>query len=276
MAARLTGARLTGARRPLPAVVVEEATVAALADGPLPYTLRRSWRARHLRVVVDPARGVVVTIPAGSRVGAVAGRRIAASFLAEREAWVRRHLARQAEQRAAVARRGPLEHDSTILFRGIEHRLVFAPAPPTARWSAVLHDGGAAELIVRLASRDARPTGAVLETWLRDDARVEIDAAIRRHAASLGVTPRAVSIRDTRSRWGSASRAGRLSFSWRLTLAPPEALDTVVIHELAHLRVFGHGPSFWALVATQRPDHRHWRRWLRDHATELYSAFDGP
>lgn len=265
-------ARLTGARRPLPAVAVEEATVAALADGPLPYTLRRSWRARHLRVVVDPTRGVVVTVPAGARLGAAAGRRIAASFLAERESWVRRHLARQAEQRATVARRGPLEHDSSILYRGIEHRLVFVPAAPTARRSVVLHDGGAAELIVRLASREARPTATVLEAWLRDAARIEIEAAIRRHAASLGVAPRAVSIRDTRSRWGSASRAGRLSFSWRLTLAPPEALDTVVIHELAHLRVFGHGPSFWALVASERPDHRRWRRWLRDHATELHGA----
>lgn len=246
--------------------------MAALPDGPLPYTLRRSWRARHLRVVVDPDRGVVVTIPAGSRVGAVAGRRIAASFLAEREAWVRRHLARQAEQRAAVARRGPLEHDGTILLRGIEHRLVFVPGGPAARRSTVLHDEGAAELIVRLASRDVRPAAEVLETWLRDDARAKIEAAIRRHAASLGVVPRAVAIRDTRSRWGSASRAGRLSFSWRLTLAPPEALDTVVIHELAHLRVFGHGPSFWALVASERPDHRHWRRWLRDRATELHGV----
>jgi predicted metal-dependent hydrolase len=55
-------------------------------------------------------------------------------------------------------------------------------------------------------------------------------------------------------------------------LAPPEALETVVIHELAHLRVFGHGPAFWALVATQRPDHRTWRRWLHDHSTELHGA----
>jgi predicted metal-dependent hydrolase len=62
--------------------------------------------------------------------------------------------------------------------------------------------------------------------------------------------------------------------SWRLVLAPPEALETVVVHELAHLRVFGHGPAFWSLVASRRPDHATWRRWLRTHSLELHAALD--
>ena len=49
---------------------------------------------------------------------------------------------------------------------------------------------------------------------------------------------------------------------------------SVVIHELAHLRVFGHGPRFWALVAERRPDHRVWRRWLREHSVELHATFE--
>jgi hypothetical protein len=93
-----------------------------------------------------------------------------------------------------------------------------------------------------------------------------------RHAGPLGVAPTAVTLRDPRTRWGSATRKGRLSFSWRLVLAPPDALETVVVHELAHLRVFGHGPRFWDLVATRRPDHRVWRRWLREHSLELHAA----
>jgi len=109
---------------------------------------------------------------------------------------------------------------------------------------------------------------------LRGRARDAIQRAITRHASDLGVEAAGISIRDQRTRWGSASRARRLAFSWRLVLAPPEALDTVVIHELAHLRVFGHGPAFWALVASRRPDHRQWRRWLRDHALELHGALD--
>ena len=63
----------------------------------------------------------------------------------------------------------------------------------------------------------------------------------------------------------------------RLVLAPPEALETVVVHELAHLRVFGHGPRFWAVVAeSRRPDHVAWRRWLRTHSLELHGALATP
>ena len=101
------------------------------------------------------------------------------------------------------------------------------------------------ELIVRLAARDRRGTADVLEDWFRPAARVEIDRAIEWHADALGVQPTAITIRDPRTRWGSASVHGRLSFSWRLILAPADALDTVVVHELAHLRLFGHGPRFW-------------------------------
>ena len=86
----------------------------------------------------------------------------------------------------------------------------------------------------------------------------------------------AIALRDPRSRWGSASRQGRVMLSWRLVLAPPEALETVVVHELAHLRVFGHGPRFWSLVASRRPDHLVWRRWLRTHSLELHGALMPP
>ena len=113
----------------------------------------------------------------------------------------------------------------------------------------------------------------MLEAWFRARARVRHRVADRASTRPRSASsPRRSSLRDPRSRWGSASRAGRLSFSWRLVLAPPEALETVVIHELAHLRVFGHGPGFWALVAARRPDHVAWRHWLRDHSMELHGA----
>jgi predicted metal-dependent hydrolase len=110
--------------------------------------------------------------------------------------------------------------------------------------------------------------------WLRERAAEAIERDIARHAEALRVAPSSVTLRDPRTRWGSASKNGRLSFSWRLVLAPPAALETVVIHELAHLRYFGHGPRFWGLVASRRPDHLDWRRWLRDHSVELHSALD--
>lgn len=248
--------------------VREHAATADLAGGTVAYTLRVTPRARTLRVTIHPERGVVVTVPAGTRLAD--GERRAAEFLGEREPWVRRHLARHAETAERIQGRGGARDGGRIPFRGRVHRVRVVPAVSGRRRSdvAAFED----ELIVHRVAGERRSDPAVVEAWLRAEAARAIDAAIDAHAEALEVAPSRVALRDPRTRWGSASRTGRLSFSWRLILAPPEALETVVVHELAHLRVFGHGPTFWALVATRRPDHRTWRRWLHDHAAELHGA----
>jgi predicted metal-dependent hydrolase len=229
-------------------------------------------------VVIHPDRGVVVTVPAPGRRGWSDPTPHVQGFLLEREAWLRRHLDRQARERARLAARGGLRDGARFAYRGTLHRLRLEPARSGIRRSSVERVGAVDgdELVVRLARADRRSTAGVLEAWLRACARDAIDREIERHATALGVRPAAVSIRDQRTRWGSASRQGRLAFSWRLILAPPEALETVVVHELAHLTVFGHGPRFWAVVASRRPDHATWRRWLRDHSTELHAALREP
>ncbi len=254
--------------------VIDLPTVARLPGGELPYTLRRSPRARGVRVVIHPKRGVVVTVPA--RASQAEGLRRAVTFLRDREPWVRRHLARQVQDGQRLAALGGATEGGRVRYGGELHRIRILPAPG-ARRSTVERVGGETEdeLVIHRSPRERRADAAILETWLRERAKLAVVSAVERHAPALGVAPVAVSFRDPRSRWGSASRHGRLSFSWRLILAPPEALDTVVIHELAHLRVFGHGPAFWALVAAHRADHRAWRRWLHEHATELHGAL-GP
>ena len=258
--------------------VIEIPATLHLPGGPLEYTLRRSPRSRGLRVVIHPERGVVVTVPAAGRRGWADPDRHVGPFLAERESWLRRHLASHARERAELAARGGMRDGAVLRFRGNLHRLRLIPGADCTRRSAVERIGGVDgdEIVVRLGSTDRRSTATVLESWLKPRARTEIEREIHRHAQALSVSPRAISIRDQRTRWGSASREGRLAFSWRLILAPPDALETVVVHELAHLRVFGHGPRFWAVVAERRPDHAVWRRWLREHATELHGALDEP
>jgi predicted metal-dependent hydrolase len=248
---------------------MEAPAIADLPGGPLPYTLRHSPRARTLRVVIHPDRGVIVTLPA-SRSGRGDGERRAAAFLGEREAWVRRHLDRQVALDSLLAARGGARDGGVVPYRGRLHRIRVVPAVSGVRRSDVVAFDD--ELVIHRVARDRRPDAAVLEAWFREEARRAVETAVAGHADAIGVRPTSVTMRDPRTRWGSASRAGRLSFSWRLILAPPEALETVVCHELAHLRVFGHGPRFWSLVATRRPDHRVWRRWLHDHATELHRA----
>jgi predicted metal-dependent hydrolase len=264
--------RPPGRREP----AIETRARARLPGGELAYTLRRSARARHLRVTVDPGRGVVATVP-GVRTSEARARALVEPFLAEREAWLRGHLARHAAAAAELAAAGPLRDGSFLRYRGERHRVRVVAGSPGSRRSHVERVGGDEEdqLVVTLAPTEGRALAAILEAWLRVRAREALDAAIARHATALGVRPTRVTVRDTRSRWGSASRAGRLSFSWRLVLAPPPVLETVAVHELAHLRVFGHGAAFWALVAARVPDHAARRRWLRTHAAEVHAALAG-
>jgi predicted metal-dependent hydrolase len=93
-------------------------------------------------------------------------------------------------------------------------------------------------------------------------------------AATIGVSPTRISVRAQRARWGSASRDGALSFNWRLVLAPTWVLDSVVVHELCHLRVHGHTDAFWSLVRSHAPRADEARRWLRTHHRELLAALD--
>ena len=248
---------------------MEAPAIADLPGGPLAYTLRHSPRARSLRVVIHPERGVVVTLPA-TRAGRRDGERVALEFLGQREAWLRRHLARQADVAARIATRGGARDGGAVPFRGRLHRVRVVPAVSGVRRSDVFAFED--ELVIHRVAADRRSDASILEGWFRAEARRVLEGEVAVHAFALGVHPIAITLRDPRTRWGSASRSGRLSFSWRLILAPPEALETVVCHELAHLRIFGHGPRFWALVATRRPDHRTWRRWLHDHSTELHRA----
>lgn len=266
----------------MPASPVLERRRVSLPGGPLEYWLRQSARSRTLRVTIDPRRGLVVSVPLASRRGWARPEREVERFLATREPWVRRHLDRLEGQRVAIEARGGIADAAEFRYLGEIHRLRILSAPAGVRRSSVARLGADVgdelHLILAprdfLAPRDRRRPAEVLRGWLRERAAAAVDRAVMAHAPALGVTPARITFRDTRSRWGSASRKGSVSLSWRLILAPPEALETVVIHELAHLREFGHGPEFWALVTARRPDHQRWRRWLRTHSHELHAALD--
>jgi len=118
------------------ATVLEEARRVHLAAGALDYTLRRSRRARRLRVTIDPTRGVVVTIPLRGAVRPVE------TFLREREAWLRRHLQTQAQRRAQAALHRPFGPEGRIAYRGESHRVRLESADAAARRSRVLRVGG--------------------------------------------------------------------------------------------------------------------------------------
>lgn len=246
-----------------------------LGDRWIDYHLRRSARSRGLRLTIDPRLGLVVSVPPVTRRGWARPEDHVDGFLRERRTWVVRHLDRLARERAAVLARGGARDGGLVPYRGVLHRIRVRPGAIAGRGSIVERTGGADdELVISLGTGERRSIEHILDRWFRDRATEAVIAAIATHAGPLGVRPGKVDIRDPRSRWGSASRSGRLMFSWRLVLAPPGSLETVVVHELAHLRVFGHGPGFWAFVATRRPSHLADRAWLRRNSHALHAALE--
>jgi len=227
--------------------------------------VRRSKRARRARVVVAPGEPVEVVIP--QRLP----RRHVPRILTEKEGWIRRQL----ERLDTLDQREPqlgLDQPGVIWLHGRPIPIATRPTRATASsgWTARLKAG---TLVLSGPDAAAGLTGAkeaAVIRWYRREARRRIGEAVEREAVSLGVTPGQLAIRDPRTRWGSCSSRGTLSFSWRLLMAPYDVLDYVVVHELCHLRELNHSALFWEHVARARPGYRHQIAWLRDYAHELH------
>jgi hypothetical protein len=211
------------------------------------YTVRRSGRARRVRVIVDQARGVEVVLPRR------AAEREAAAAIAELRPWIEKRVAELDRARAAVSARG-----ASVPYLGQVLRLV----PQAGRTRA--HRRGD-DLLV--PSGDGRRDA--IERYYRRAARSEVTLRLDRACAEAGTSYSALTIRGQRTRWASCSPAGAMSFNWRLLLAPEPVLDYVVWHEVCHLEVLDHSPRFWRLVESRCPGYREQVRWLRRNGSTL-------
>ena len=209
-------------------------------------------RARRLILRLDErAREAVAVAPHPRQIPA------AAAFAAERVDWIASRL-------AATPPPVPFRPGASIPLRGEPCRLSLEGRGRIARLST--------EPALTLSAPGATETFAARVTrYLRKAAVSDISDAVERHAATLGVSIQRITVKDTRSRWGSCTHDGRLSFSWRLVCAPPEVLDYVAAHEVAHRLEMNHSPAFWAHVARCCPDWKRQRAWLRRHGPELHA-----
>jgi predicted metal-dependent hydrolase len=230
----------------LPAVEVERTLL--LRSGEVKVRIRRSERARRVRLVLPNGGGPELVIPHGARTRAID------EALEKLTPWLERTLARRQLPALGLTRPGIAWHGG----EAIPLRVVRAQRI-SADWSA-----GALEL----RARDDEGAATALERWYRASAREALLASIERQVPPLGVAPKAVAVRDQRTRWGSCSSSGTLSFSWRLLLAPAWVLDDVVCHELVHMLVPNHSARFWQVFAASRPGADS-RPWLRAHGGEL-------
>ncbi len=109
-----------------------------------------------------------------------------------------------------------------------------------------------------------------LNDWLRREAKAAISPRAHAKASVLEKRPTKITIRDQKSRWGSCSTSGNLSFNWRLILAPDTVLDYVVAHEVGHMAMPNHSPAFWKIVDRLSPHMRDGRAWLRKNGDRLF------
>jgi predicted metal-dependent hydrolase len=221
------------------------------------YPIRRSDRARRARINVS-AEGVEVVVPRRMALRQVV------PFVEEKRPWIERTLRRirEAEEAAAVR----LVDGGSVPYLGRLHTLSIRVEPDRVR-SFVSLRGEALEVFV--PSPDADTVRAALEGWYRRRARLEVAPRLDAACARAGARYTRLSIRAQRTRWASCSSTGAMSFNWRLLLAPPEILDYVVEHEVAHLEVLDHSDRFWRLLGSRVPAYREHERWLRRNGPAL-------
>jgi len=234
-----------------PAQVMREIEVAGKV---LPLTIRQNARASRMTLRIEPGgRSLKLTVPEGLP------EREVSAFLTRHHGWLMTKLARFSGE-------SELEHGGMIFIRGVAHRIErtgrirgLTEAVMVGE-EAVLMVGGAEEHLRRR-----------IADFLKKEARFELERLVAIYCGRIDRRARSLSLKDTRSRWGSCSAEGDLSFSWRIVMAPPKVIAYLAAHEVAHLKEMNHGPNFWSLCERLCPDTNDARRWLKRNGTMLHA-----
>lgn len=224
----------------------------------VPYTIRESDRASRISLKIDNRHGLQVILPSGAKVPNIE------ELLYLRQQWILKHLKKAPVKRQFVT-------GETFLYMGQAHVLEVMPTQ-TGKRTAIGRQ--AQTLRVRLRAgvtpdQQAQEVRHALESWYRTQARVYLNQRTAELAQQHGFRYEKITIKGQQTRWGSCSTLGNLNFNWRLMLAPTEAIDYVIIHELCHLREHNHSAKFWKLVERYYPAYATWERWLSDHSADL-------
>ena len=215
--------------------------------------LRRRPTARRITLRVSAATGeVVITLPSRTAVNT------AQRFATSHAGWIAARLARVPERVLFVP-------DAILPVRGEPHRVQLRDT----RSGTVRVEAGEGDPVLSVSCDPAHVPRRIRD-YLTREARRDLLEAVERYAPLLGQRPVRITLRDTRSRWGSCTARGELNFSWRLILAPPMVLDYLVAHEMAHLREMNHSARYWALLRGLCPNVDAAEAWLKRNGTSLH------
>ncbi len=225
-----------------------------VAGRPMPLTIKQHDRATRITLRIEPGgRALKMTVPKG-----LAAREVNA-FLDRHQGWLLTKLAKFSADTG-------LRDGGEILFRGVRHRIEHTGSL-RGLTEAVVVDG---KPVLRVSGMPEH-IGRRIATFLKKEARADLERLSRLHAGSIKAPIRSISMKDTRSRWGSCSSEGNLSFSWRIVMAPPSVIDYLAAHEVAHLKEMNHGPHFWALCKRLCPHMEEAKSWLKRHGSQLHA-----
>jgi predicted metal-dependent hydrolase len=219
-----------------------------------PVSVKRRATARRITLRVSSATGeIVLSLP---QRGDFEAARV---FAENHGGWI---AARMAKRPAKVA----FEPGATFPFRGVPHRIVHWSNIRGVTQATTDRDG----LPILAVSGDVRHVARRIGDFLKREALKDLERSVVKHSAMLGIPARKITIRDTKSRWGSCTSRGDLNFSWRLVMAPPLVLDYLAAHEVAHLKEMNHSHRFWALTHRLCPQTEEAEAWLKRHGVTLH------
>jgi len=218
------------------------------------YIIKRSARAKHVRLEVRRQTGLTVVIPHSYKIGQLPG------LLESKERWISSSLARCSNFQSPYAEK-ELGSGDTVPYLGRDLKLV--KRENHSEIDSVTLEGDTLAVSHGLFKNGVLELA--LEQWYRMQAAKLINERAEKQSARLGLTYNRIVIRGQKTRWGSCSHKGNLSFNWKLIMAPESVIDYVIIHELAHLKEMNHAKRFWELVAEHCPRWREHKKWLKDH-----------
>lgn len=225
---------------------------ATLLDRDISYEVRHSDEATEPRIDVD-IHGVRVVLPENSTTEPE-------ELLLENAAWVIEKKRKYDTYREQVPDR-EFEPGETFPYLGDEYEIVVEKRPSSE----------IVENAFRLAEHHVKQTSIkrALETLYRRKAREYFEKETDRFAGEMGVKYDKIEIRNQRTKWGSCSTSGTLGLNWRLMMAPPDVVEYVLVHELAHLREQNHTDEFWSIVGEHDPDYEDHAEWLEKNSVNL-------
>ncbi|MEY4589484.1 MAG: hypothetical protein RL497_1560 [Pseudomonadota bacterium] len=193
------------------------------------------------------------------------------SFVVSKINWIHKHLkAHQEHAQKKAEQKFNLCEGAVVRVIGQDLRLCLVANLPASTQQI----GDSLLIAASNKSSNTQALFAGLRTYAMEQSLKIITAQVNHYAVQLGVMPKRITIKEYRSRWGSCNARKEVQFNWLIALAPPQALEYVVVHELCHLIHFNHSPAFWAAVKKLMPDYPVWRRWFSTHGEYLWSILD--